>query len=200
MVSETSVESARTVRRPGRPRSAAAQQAILEGTYRLMATQGLSATTYDRVASATGVSRTTIYKWWPTREALLVDAFLHEARAFLPLPATGNPLAIVRTHAASYAEALGGAFGKVQLAVIAECIGASGSALLFGERYLGERRAAGVALLKRAAEERFIRATDPPDELYDMIYGTLFYQSTFGLKRPTPAAARRLVDRILQPA
>lgn len=165
-----------------------------------MATQGLSATTYDRVAVLTGVSRTTIYKWWPTREALLVDAFLYEARAFLPLPETGNPLAIVRAHAASYAEALGGAFGKVQLAVIAECIGATGGALTFGERYLGERRAAGIALLQRAIDERLIRATDPPDELYDMIYGTLFYQSTFGLKRLTQAAARRLVDKVLQPA
>ncbi|MFN4015546.1 MAG: TetR/AcrR family transcriptional regulator [Reyranella sp.] len=189
-----------TARRPGRPRSAAVQQAILQGTYLLMATKGLSATTYERVAAATGVSKVTIYKWWPTREALLVDAFLEQARTFLPLPENGHPVAIVRAHAASYVAALNGAFGRVQLAVIAECIGSSGTAATFGERYLGERRAAGVALLTRAQKEGLIGATDPPADLYDMIYGTLFYQSTFGLKRLTAGAARRLVDRVLRPA
>ncbi|KAF0100629.1 MAG: transcriptional regulator [Rhodospirillaceae bacterium] len=187
-------------RRPGRPRSTAVQQAILQGTYRLMATQGLSATTYERVAAATGVSKVTIYKWWPTREALLVDAFLEQARTFLPLPENGHPVAIVRAHAASYVAALNGTFGRVQLAVIAECIGSSGTAATFGERYLGKRRAAGVALLMRAQKEGLIGATDPPADLYDMIYGTLFYQSTFGLRKLTAGAARRLVDRVLRPA
>lgn len=187
------------VRRPGRPRSTAVQQAILQGTYLLMATKGLSATTYERVAAATGVSKVTIYKWWPSRETLLVDAFLDEARSFLPLPDDGHPVAIVRAHAASYVAALNGAFGRVQLAVIAECITATGAAATFGERYLGERRAAGVAILKRAQKEGLIRSTDAAADLYDMIYGTLFYQSTFGLKRLTAGGARRLVDRVLQP-
>ena len=192
--------SGATARRAGRPRSTAVQQAILQGTYLLMATKGLSATTYERVAAATGVSKVTIYKWWPTREALLVDAFLEQARAFLPLPQNGHPVAIVRAHAAAYVAALNGAFGRVQLAVIAECIGSTGTAAAFGERYLGERRAAGVALLMRAQKEGLIGATDPPADLYDMIYGTLFYQSTFGLKRLTAGAAHRLVDRVLRPA
>lgn len=191
--------SGTTSRRPGRPRSTAAQQAILRGAYRLMATKGLSATTYERVAAETGVSKVTIYKWWPNREALLVDAFLDEARSFLPLPAHGHPVSIVRAHAAAYVAALNGPFGRVQLAVIAECIGTTGTAATFGERYLGERRAAGVAILKRAQKEGLIRASDSAAELYDMIYGTLFYQSTFGLKRLTAGAARRLVDRVLQP-
>lgn len=201
MISAASPPASRaTARRPGRPRSTAVQQAILQGTYLLMATKGLSATTYERVAAATGVSKVTIYKWWPSREALLVDAFLHEARSFLPLPEDGHPVAIVRAHAASYVAALNSAFGRVQLAVIAECIGSTGTAATFGERYLGERRAAGVALLMRAQKDGLVGATEPPADLYDMIYGTLFYQSTFGLKRLTAGSARRLVDRVLRPA
>ena len=188
-----------TVRRPGRPRSTSAQQAILKGAYRLMATQGLSATTYERVAAATGVSKVTIYKWWPRREGLLVDAFLDEARSFLPLPLDGHPVSTIRAHAAAYVAALNGPFGRVQLAVIAECIATTGAAAAFGERYLGERRAVGIAILERARKEGLIGAGDAAAELYDMIYGTLFYQSTFGLKRLTPGSARRLVDRVLQP-
>jgi AcrR family transcriptional regulator len=199
MISSPPPASGPAARRLGRPRSTAAQQAILKGTYLLMATKGLSAATYERVAAATGVSKVTIYKWWPSREALLIDAFLEQARTFLPLPSTGGPVAILRAHAASYVSALNGDFGRVQLAVIAECIGSTGTAAAFGERYLGERRAAGVALLMRAQKEGLIAASDPPADLYDMIYGTLFYQSTFSLKRLSPGAARRLVDRVVQP-
>ena len=174
-----------------------AQHAILEGTYRLMATEGLSVATFDRVARATGVSKVNIYKWWASREALLIDAFLHKARSFLPLRQDGDPVSAIRAHAAAYAEALNGDFGKVQLAVIAECISTTGSAASFSRRYLGERRTTAVALLKRAGREGRLGSSEPPADLYDQIYGTLFYQSTFELKRLTPGSARRLVDRIL---
>ena len=60
----------------------------------------------------------TIYKWWPSREALLIDAFLNHASLMLSLPGHGTPARRLRSHAAAYAEALLGEFGRVQLAVI----------------------------------------------------------------------------------
>ena len=77
--------------RRGRPRSAATTNAVLQSAYTLMATTGLAATSIDAVARASCVSKMTIYKWWPSREALLIDAFLHHASLMLPLPTTGTP-------------------------------------------------------------------------------------------------------------
>ena len=54
----------------------------------------------------------------------------------LPLSGAGNPAARLRRHASAYAEALRGGFGRVQLAVVSECIASTGSAELFHERYL----------------------------------------------------------------
>ena len=51
-----------------------------------MATTGLAATSIDAVARHSNVSKMTIYKWWPSREALLIDAFLNHASLMLPLP------------------------------------------------------------------------------------------------------------------
>ena len=48
----------------------------------------------------------TIYKWWPSREALLIDAFPNQASLMLPLSGTGTPAARFRRHAAAYAEVL----------------------------------------------------------------------------------------------
>src|SRR3954467_3489277 len=108
--------------RRGRPRSVETEDAILDSAYRMMAAQGLAAASIDAIARDSGVSKMTIYKWWPSREALLIDAFLHEAATMLPLAESGDAVARITRHATAYANALTGDFGKVQLAVIAECI------------------------------------------------------------------------------
>ena len=76
--------------RRGRPRSVETTNAILESAYTLMATTGLAATSIDAVARHSNVSKMTIYKWWPSREALLIDAFLNQASLMLPLPAPAH--------------------------------------------------------------------------------------------------------------
>src|SRR5882672_194387 len=102
--------------RRGRPRSVETATAILESAYALMATTGLAATSIDAVARHSNVSKMTIYKWWPSREALLIDAFLNQASLMLPLSGTGDPVSRLKRHAAAYTEALLGEFGRVQLA------------------------------------------------------------------------------------
>lgn len=186
--------------RRGRPRSAAAEVAVLETTYRLLATQGLAATSIDGIARESRVSKMTIYKWWPRREALLVDAFLRQAEMLLPFDPDGEPLAVLSAHAAAYATALGGEFGRVQLAVVAECITTTGCAKLFAERYLRQRRDLGIAVIQSGQEAGGIRADTPAADLYDRVYGTLFYQSSFGAGPVTPSQARGLVESLLSPS
>jgi AcrR family transcriptional regulator len=187
--------------RRGRPRSIETTNAILESAYALMAATGLAATTIDAVARHSSVSKMTIYKWWPSREALLIDAFLHHAAQMLPLPpvSAGTPAARARRHAAAYAEALQGEFGKVQLAVISECISKTGSAELFYARYLQFRRDALVEMIAAGQTDGSVLAEGAPEDLYDAIYGSLFYRYVFGIAPITPAYARNLVDMILQP-
>ena len=188
-----------TVPRRGRPRSIETSNAILESAYTLMATTGLSSTTIDAVARHSDVSKMTIYKWWPSREALLIDAFLHHAAQMLPLPTTGTPAARAKRHAVAYSEALQGEFGKVQLAVVSECISKTGSAEIFYARYLQFRRDALVEMIAAGQKDGSILATAPAVDLYDAIYGSLFYRYIFGITPLTPAYAKGLVEMVLQP-
>ncbi|SFV04833.1 transcriptional regulator, TetR family [Bradyrhizobium arachidis] len=194
-------EEAGSTPRRGRPRSIETTNAILESAYALMAATGLATTTIDAVARHSSVSKMTIYKWWPSREALLIDAFLHHAAQMLPLPpaSSGSPAARTRRHAAAYAEALQGEFGKVQLAVISECISKTGSAGLFYARYLQFRRDALVEIIAAGQNDGSILADGPAGDLYDAIYGSLFYRYVFGITPITPGYARSLVDLILRP-
>ena len=183
--------------RRGRPRSVETTNAILESAYILMATTGLAATTIDAIAKHSDVSKMTIYKWWPSREALLIDAFLNQASLMLPLSGTGKPAARLKRHATAYAEALLGEFGKVQLAVISECISKTGSAEIFYERYLDFRRTATVEIIAAGQKDGSIGASGAPEDLFDAVYGSLFYRYIFGIKPISPAQARNLVDTLL---
>jgi AcrR family transcriptional regulator len=183
--------------RRGRPRSAETTNAILQSAYALMANTGLAATTIDAVARHSNVSKMTVYKWWPSREALLIDAFLNHASLLLPLSGTGDPASRVRRHAAAYTEALLGEFGRVQLAVISECISKTGSAEMFYARYLSFRRSTTIEIIAEGQRDGSIGAVGAPENLYDAIYGSLFYRYVFGIKPLSPAYARNLVDSLL---
>jgi AcrR family transcriptional regulator len=183
--------------RRGRPRSLETEGAILESAYRLMATEGLAATSIEAVARDCVVSKMTIYKWWPSREALLIDAFLRRAQTMVTLVDKGDPLMRITKHACSYVDALNGDFGKVQLAVIAECVASTGSAKIFSERYLDIRRDAALKVIKAGQKDGSIVAAEPAGDLYDRIYGTLFYQYVFGFRVLTTDYARKLVKAVL---
>ncbi len=115
----------------------------------------------------------------------------------LPLSESGDPFTRITKHAAAYAVALNSDFGKVQLAVIAECISRTGSAKIFSERYLGIRRDISLAIIKDGQKDGSIVASEPAGDLYDRIYGTLFYEYVFGFRPLTADYACKLVKSVL---
>ena len=72
-----------TYRRPGRPRSEQAEQAIIEATLDLFAEKGFEGVCVEVVAARAGVGKATIYRRWPNKEELLLAAF---ASLKSPLP------------------------------------------------------------------------------------------------------------------
>jgi AcrR family transcriptional regulator len=60
--------------RPGRPRSEQAERAIIEATLDLLAEVGIAALSIEQVAARAGVGKATIYRRWPNKEALIIDA------------------------------------------------------------------------------------------------------------------------------
>lgn len=78
-------------RRRGRPRDPKVDEAILAATLDLLAEQGYSRLTIERVALRAGVAKTSLYRRWPTRESLILDAILTVGFAGQPeVPDTGS--------------------------------------------------------------------------------------------------------------
>src|SRR6202051_1945006 len=74
----------------GRPRSEEHRHAVLNAAMELMQEDDLRRASVDRIAQRSGVSKATIYKWWPNRTAVAIDAFLHQMMADAAVPDTGS--------------------------------------------------------------------------------------------------------------
>ncbi|HCU92969.1 MAG TPA: TetR family transcriptional regulator [Actinobacteria bacterium] len=83
----TGAPGAAATRRPGRPRSERADQAIIEAALSLFAESGPEGLCIERVAARAGVGKATIYRRWPGKEDLLLDAI---AALKAPLPEPGG--------------------------------------------------------------------------------------------------------------
>ena len=65
---------------PGRPRSEPARRAVLDAAMRLVARDGYRAVTIKGIAEEAGVGRQTVYRWWTSKGAILLEAIIELAR------------------------------------------------------------------------------------------------------------------------
>ena len=77
------------VRVPGRPRDPSRDRVIMEATLELLAEGGYSKLSMEAVAHRAGVGKTTIYRRWPTKTALVVDA-LEQLSSANAVPTEGS--------------------------------------------------------------------------------------------------------------
>jgi len=85
----TTSEPEQVIRKPGRPRSAQAHKAIIDATLELLAEEGFQGLSIEAVAARAGVGKTTIYRRWPSKSELVMDA-IREVQVNLSVIDTGN--------------------------------------------------------------------------------------------------------------
>jgi AcrR family transcriptional regulator len=73
-------------RRPGRPRSEISKNAILDVAYWQVMERGYGAVTADSIAKAAGAGKQTLYRWWPSKAAVILDALAEKGRTRIDRP------------------------------------------------------------------------------------------------------------------
>src|SRR5260370_15370492 len=109
----------------GRPRSESSRGAILEAAYSFLETQPISAISLLHIARKAGVSTATVYRWWSTKEALLLDAFLAQSGKELAIDVNGAPLERLKRHAIKLGHFCMGRHGVVVAPVLRAVSGGS---------------------------------------------------------------------------
>ncbi len=69
-----------------RSRSALAHEKVLEASIALFAERGIDATSMDAICEASGVSKATVYKHWPDKDALCMEVLTHLHGLDEPMP------------------------------------------------------------------------------------------------------------------
>jgi len=186
-------------RRPhtGRRRNPAAREAILDATFELLRSQGAGGVTIDAIAEAAGVGRQTIYRWWPTKGAVVAEAMTRGARALVPPRATGSFGGDLRCFLADSFAGLEDpgtrralrqlASGSVHDEHVAEVLA----------EFTAQRRAALRTLLERGVASGDIAATADLGMLTDLAYGVLWYRLLVGHAPLDAAAARDLAVHLI---
>jgi len=189
-------------RRPhtGRRRNDAAQAAILDATFRLLSGPGTEALTIDAIAAEAGVGRQTIYRWWPSKGAVVADALARHAQAVVPGRDTGS---FTGDLAAFFTDSFAGLEGEVLAdrlrQIVAEAQHDEHVARVLAD-FTAVRRAALRALLERGRSAGKLAADADLDMLVDMAYGVLYYRLLVRHAPLDEKAARSLAAELTRSA
>jgi AcrR family transcriptional regulator len=164
----------------GRPRSEESEEAILAATIQLLLKKPLRDISMEEIARNAGVGKATIYKWWPSKAYVALDAFLRKANRMLPTPDTGSVrsdiLEQIRALMVFYQSPAGHIMGQF----IAESQIDREFALLFRKLFLKPRREAVGVMFDRGVERGEIEPSLDRELVLDLMIGSAIFRMIVG--------------------
>ncbi|GHH89416.1 TetR family transcriptional regulator [Streptomyces capillispiralis] len=171
---------------------------VLRTVGELLLTEGIADLTFERVARTSGVSKTTLYKWWPSKGALALDGYVHAVQETLAFPDTADIRADLLTQLRAFAHVMTETPGG---RVLTELIGESQTdqdlATAYREVYSSHRRRLAVERLHRAQEQGQIRADIDVQVLVDQLWGAVYHRLLIPDEPVTDAFVTALVGNLL---
>jgi AcrR family transcriptional regulator len=163
--------------RPGRKRSEDSRQAILAAALELTAEAGYAGLTIDGIAARSGTGKQTIYRWWPSKDDVLLEAGAAKADLHVPIPDNGSYRADLRAFlVASFVLGRQRQLTDVLRALMARAQIDEAFGLRFRAAFLQRRRDALAVILDRAQARGELPAGVSPGTLTDIVFGVLWYR------------------------
>ncbi len=177
----------------GRPRDPRTRAAILAAARTLLERGGLTAVTIEAIAQKAGVSRPTIYRYWPNAPAVAMAAFLDVTGAPEAARSTRSPYAALRAQLHAVADAFAAPAGRSVAAMVAAAQSETELAKAFRNEFIARNRDATRLLLERCIEDGLVAPPADMELALDLVFGPLFYRLLMGHAPIT----RGFVDRLL---
>jgi AcrR family transcriptional regulator len=163
--------------RPGRKRSEEARQAILAAALELTAEAGYARLTIDGIAARSGAGKQTIYRWWPSKDDVLLEAGAAKADLHVPIPDNGSYRADLRAFlTASFALGRQSQLTDVLRALMARAQIDDAFGQRFRTAFLQRRRDALAVILDRAQARGELPAGLSPGTITDIVFGVIWYR------------------------
>ncbi|WP_405820103.1 TetR/AcrR family transcriptional regulator [Streptomyces sp. NBC_01390] len=163
--------------RPGRKRSEESRMAILVAAFELVGEVGYAGLTIEGIANRAGCGKQTIYRWWPTKAHVLLEALAVKGDLYVTNADHGSYADDVRAF-------LGDMFGlsRQQRVVDVLCVLMAEAQIneefgeLFRSAFLQRRRDALEVILDRARTRGDLPPRPAASTVLDIVFGVLWYR------------------------
>lgn len=181
----------------GRPRDPRTRAAILTAARALLERGGLTAVTIEAISQKAGVSRPTIYRYWPNAPAVAMAAFLEATGAPDAAKSARSPLAALRVQLHALADAFAAPAGRSVAAMVAAAQSETELAKAFRNEFIARNRDATRFLLERCIADKAIAPPTDMELTLDLVFGPLFYRLLMGHAPITRDFVDRLFDAVI---
>lgn len=167
-------------RPPGRSRSDASRVAILDATLKLLETMPLQQISIESIAREAGVGKATIYRWWSSKAAVVIEAFLHTHLSHTPMTKGGSPREALTSHIHLLVDEYNGWSGRIVSQILAE--GQCDPDVLreFRERFWYGRRAVVREVIEDARRLGEFRSDMDTELQMDILYAPIYFRLLVG--------------------
>ena len=184
-------------RRAGRPRSERARRDILEAAYKLLKAKGFHAVGSHEIASAAGVSSATLYRWWDSKEEILLDACFEHMKPVLAVSGSGSALTRLRRYVLYVAEFLASDDGAVMARLVTGIHDDTKLQRMFLERYVMPRRQMQRRFIREAIASGELKRGTDTELLIDALNGPLFFRWLQGHAPLDKGFAERIFEKVI---
>jgi AcrR family transcriptional regulator len=152
----------------------------------------------EAIAKRAKVGKPTLYKWWPSKAALIMAMFYERLVGKLEAPQASTVEEAIRVKMRRLIKEFNGLFGKVMAELIAE--GQSDPSILkeLYERHVRLRRESTVADIERGKANGEFAADVDPELLIDAIFGPIYYRMLLGLGPLTEQYGNGLISQAVR--
>jgi AcrR family transcriptional regulator len=177
------------------------RRAALRAATSLLLDEGIAAVTFERVARLGGVSKTTLYKWWPSAAAIAVEGYFAVSAPQLELADSGDIAADLRAQLGEFVELMTrSTAGPAVRGLIASAQADDDVRRAFVQYYVRPRREIGGAGLRRAQARGQLSTRIDVQVLIDQIWGACYYRLLTEPELVTATYLDALVDQALRGA
>jgi AcrR family transcriptional regulator len=183
----------------GRPRDQEARNAILRASLSLVKEFGYRSLTIEKIAQRAGTGKTTIYRWWPSKAAVVAEAFLSYISPQIEFPSISAMSACesIRRQMQAVARAFRGPHGDLLRALVAEAQFDLELSQALVKIWVGPRRALATEILNAGIASGELKSDIDVNVAIDSLYGGLYYRFLIPYAPLSPKYARALADTVM---
>jgi AcrR family transcriptional regulator len=170
---------------------------VINTVFQDLLEHGFRAVTVESISAKTGIAKTSIYRRWPNKAAMVMEAFLFRIGPGIEFPRKPSYVESIRLQMLALAKAFRGPFGSMVKALLGEAQFDAELAEAFRTRWIAPRREAAKAVIQSAIRNKELRADIDLDQALDALYGGLYYRLMIGSGPLSDACVRGIFSAVL---